>query len=290
MIEVLRPGFVKVDYGPMQMTISASKNGRPETRKARSAAVFAIDILSQLAHYKEDAGKPQHLISSSNYPKVLNLMTNAVRQSGDGTLTPMAAVAGAMADMVADNLCCAGATKVIVNNGGDIALRIMGDEFVKVGISPRLGGRPTHSIEIRANDGIGGIATSGLGGRSFTKGIATAAVVTACSAAIADACATSCANAVYYPDPSIKLEKAGVYDPNSDIANHLVVTEVGELSADVMEKALINGYNRAAELYHCGVIRGAALFIDHFGIMLPNNLIRPLDNIFEKEGFVNGNP
>ena len=287
MIIVESPGLVKLDYGPMQMTIFASVGGEPQTQMVNTAATFAMEILDELATVRKVAGQQQSaIIASDAYPEILNNMIEAVVCSGDTTLTPMAAVAGSIADMIADYLYVAGATKVIVNNGGDIALRLAQHETVTVGIAPVIGGRPTHMIHVTAKDGIGGIATSGLGGRSFTKGIATAAVVAASRAAIADACATSIANATYTPHPTIKVGLAGNIDPDSDIANHLVIYEVGDVPADIAQLALANGYRQAYDFYQRNLIVGVALFICNWGVMLPDNFISPVADIKIEEGLL----
>jgi len=287
MITVENPGFVKLDYGPMQMTIFASFHGQPQTEEVKTAAMFAIKILDELAAFRQEAGQAQAIITDKDeYPEILKNMIDAVRRSGDATLTPMAAVAGSIADMVADYLYIAGATKVIVNNGGDIALRLADHEMVAVGIAPMIGGRQTHILHVKAGDGIGGIATSGLGGRSFTKGIATAAVVASSRAGIADACATSIANATYTPHSSIKVGPAGNIDPTSDIANHVVVYEVGDVPAEIAQQALYNGYNLAQDYYQRKLIAGVALFICNWGVMLPENYICPVADIKIEEGLL----
>lgn len=286
MIHEMQPGNVSLDYGPMQMTIYAGQQGRPATEWAREAAEYAVKVLGELAAFKEAAKRPQAAVRvNDGYPAALNVMIDAVIRSGDATLTPMAAVAGTIADLVADFLAELGASKAIVNNGGDIALRLGAGETAVVGVAPVIGSYPTHYLKVTAGDGVGGIATSGLGGRSFTKGIATAAVIAAGRAALADACATSVANATYTSHPAIKLEYAGVIDPESDIADHLVVTEVGELPAEAVYTAIENGYRRARELFAAGLIKGAALFINERGLALPATLLSPMKAIIEKEGF-----
>jgi uncharacterized protein len=273
-------GVITLDYGPMQMTIQAGRNGQPLQPAAADGAKYAASLLDSLARVKHIARKPQSEFVNceySGYPEVLQKMITAVRQSGDVTLTPLAAVAGTIADMVADYVVAAAeATKVIVNNGGDIALRLSGHETVTVGVAPVIGSSYTHVLRITANDGVGGIATSGLGGRSFTKGIATAVTVAAPRAAMADACATAVANAVYTPHPTIKLEFAKNIDPDSDIGEHQVVCGVDDLPPEVVEKALLHGYQAGLTFYHSGHISGAALFVYNRGIMLPANFISQL--------------
>ncbi|HWR06084.1 hypothetical protein [Sporomusa sp.] len=274
MIAITAPGQVKLDYGPMQMTISAQGGSGPLTELAQQAAGYAKTVLAELAVYQKTAASPQQaIIATDGLPDVLQCMLAAVKRAGDATLTPMAAVAGTIADLTADWLLAQGAVKAIVNNGGDIAVRLTGPWTTAVGVAPALGLQPTHVLPLDTGRGIGGIATSGLGGRSFTKGIATAAVVAAGTAAVADACATSLGNATYVEHPAIKLAWAEQLDPNTDIRGHLVVREVGLLPPAVVETALRQGWARAAELYKQGVIAGAAIFVQQQLVMIPEGFL-----------------
>lgn len=283
MIETLKSNLVRLDYGPIQMTIQASCQGLPLIEQQRAAAREAMRLLDELAKYKHIAALPQAEIGDvSEFSTVLQKMVAAVRESGDETLTPMAAVAGSFADIVADCLVEQGATKVIVNNGGDIAVRLLGNESVTVGLAPALEAPFTHVKQITSHDGIGGITTSGLGGRSFTKGIATAAVVAAGSAAFADACATSLGNATYAPHPNIQRVLAETIDPNIDIKGHYVVANVGVLPQKIIEKSLRNGWQKAQAWLSGGKIKGAAIFINNYGVFIPNDFAQPAKHLQNK--------
>lgn len=285
MIELLGPGHVKLDYGPTQMTINVSGKGAGNG-VAEEAALYAVGLVRTLAEVKEIAARPQKAFADdAGLPEILQRMLAAVRASGDTDLTPMAAVAGTVADMTADWLAARGIPKVIVNNGGDIAVRLQPGYTTTVGIAPALGAPPTHTFTLTAQSAIGGVATSGFGGRSFTKGIATAAVAMAGSAALADACATSLGNATYAPYPAIRLVPAEELDPLTDIAGHLVVRDIGPLPPEIIQAALASGWQQAARLYGLGIIRGAALFIQHWGVMLPEGLAAPVETISIEEGF-----
>ncbi|QDR82490.1 FAD:protein FMN transferase [Sporomusa termitida] len=274
MITVMAPGKVSLDFGPIQMTIRALAGSSPLTGQAQQAAHYARAVLYELAAYQKPAASPQLAIKSGDdWPEVLKRMLAAVQRADDITLTPMAAVAGTIADLTADWLLARGATKAIVNNGGDIAVRLATGQKTAVGIAPAIGRQPTHKLVLDDSRGIGGVATSGLGGRSFTKGIATAAVVAAGTAAVADACATSLGNATYVGHPAVKLARAEQLDPNTDIWGHQVVTEVGLLPPAVVEAALMNGWSRASELYNQGVIAGAAVFVQQQLVMIPEGFI-----------------
>ncbi len=119
-------------------------------------------------------------------------------------LTPMAAVAGAVAEeILAAMTAAAPLARAYVNNGGDIALHLaprrdLRDRHGRPPRSPALFGRAT----ISGADAARGIATSGWRGRSFSLGIADAVTVIARDAATADAAATLIANAVDLPGPS----------------------------------------------------------------------------------------
>ncbi len=286
MITILRPGLIKVDYGPMQLTIQAERQGTLLTEAAQNGAKRAIGILNELADYKQIASLPQRKLKDiSSLPQILRTMITAVRNSGDTTLTPMAAVAGSIAGLVADSIVADGATKVIVNNGGDLAIRLLNDETTSVGIAPAIGAAHTHVIHLRAGDGIGGIATSGLGGRSFTKGIASAAVVAAATAELADACATSLANSTYVPHPNIKVALAEQLDPDTDIVGHQVVTEVGLLPPEILQKALYAGWEKANGWLKKKQIIGAALFVGTLGVLVPEDFAVPTEYVQVEEGF-----
>lgn len=284
MIKELGPSSVGLDFGPTQMTISVFGNGAG-IGVAREAALYAASLVGDLAAVKQTAALPQNRLGdTAGLPEVLRQMVAAVKASGDAELTPMAAVAGTVADLTADWLAAKGIPKVIVNNGGDIAIRLAAGESAAVGVAPGLGLAHTHVLEVAAGDGVGGVATSGLGGRSFTKGIATAAVAVAGRAALADACATSIGNATYAPHPAIRMAPAEEIDPLTDIAGHLVVREVGPLPPGIIQAALTGGWRRAETLRCLGVIKGAAVFINHWGVMVPENFAKPVDTIRIEEG------
>ncbi len=76
-----------------------------------------------------------------------------------------------------------------------------------------------------------GVTTSGVGGRSLTRGIASAVTVLAANASVADAAATAIANACFVEDDRIIQVPAEKIDPNTDLTGIRVTTEVGPLSS-----------------------------------------------------------
>jgi ApbE superfamily uncharacterized protein (UPF0280 family) len=140
--------------------------------------------------------------------------------------------------------------KSYVNNGGDIAVRLAPGERFETGIVGDLA-KPkiTATARIAAGDPVGGIATSGWRGRSFSLGIADAVTVLARDGAAADAAATLIANAVNVEHAAIMRKPARALDPDSDLGEHLVTVEVGALDRRSIGEALARG-RRAAEEYH----------------------------------------
>jgi ApbE superfamily uncharacterized protein (UPF0280 family) len=179
-------------------------------------------------------------------------------------ITPMAAVAGAVADEIADAMTAAAPlARCAVNNGGDIAVRLAPGEIFALGLidrpdKPSLFARAT----IRAEDGVGGVATSGWRGRSFSCGVADAVTILARNAADADAAATLVANAVDLPGhPAVMRARACDLQPDSDLGPRLVTRAVGALSPDDIEAALASGLTQASEFEKSGHIRAAALHL-----------------------------
>ena len=179
-------------------------------------------------------------------------------------ITPMAAVAGAVAEeILAAMTAAASLSRAYVNNGGDIALHLAPGEHFVVGMvdgpdRPSLFGAATVDS---AQPGRG-IATSGCRGRSFSLGIADAVTVLADRAAMADAAATIIANAVDLPGlPSIVRVPAHNLVPDSDLGDRLVTQAVGELSEFEIATALNAGVTLARFLVAKGLIHAAALHL-----------------------------
>ena len=126
-------------------------------------------------------------------PEVAIRMARAARLVGVG---PMAAVAGAMAQCAAEAALEAGASEVIVDNGGDIYLRVTEPALIGLGTgTAELANRLAFSL--RADDTPVAIcSSSGQMGHSTSLGKCDLATVVAADAALADAAATQAANLV----------------------------------------------------------------------------------------------
>jgi ApbE superfamily uncharacterized protein (UPF0280 family) len=176
-------------------------------------------------------------------------------------ITPMAAVAGSVADELLRVMrAAAPLNRAYVNDGGDIAVFCAPGHHLDIAIAGDFtcGALPARSgtVRVRHGDNVGGIATSGARGRSFSLGIADSVTVLAADAAAADAAATLIANAVNIDDPAIKRAPAIELDPDSDLGARLVTVSVGDLAPHAILAALAAG-RACAKAY-----RERALIID----------------------------
>ena len=182
--------------------------------------------------------------------------------AADQFITPMAAVAGSVAEEILGAIVgAAQLERAYVNNGGDIALYLADGQQFTVGLMDQPDDHGLmRTMVIRADHPTRGVATSGRHGRSFSLGIADAVTVLARTASQADAAATVIANAVDLPGHSAIVRlPAQDLQPDSDLGARLVTRDVGELSDVEIEDALEAGADKARRLLAAGLIDGAAL-------------------------------
>ena len=250
-------GRLHLQHGPIDLILEAF-GASAEVERAYSQAIDRFgDILPTLVRELPALRRPVGDVWPLLQGSVARRMAEAVWHHRSVFITPMAAVAGAVADEMLQAL-LAGRTldKAYVNDGGDIAIHLAPGHELRAGIfATALDGvaRLTHDQPVR------GIATSGWGGRSFSLGIADSATVLARTAAAADAAATVIANAVNLDHPAIERRPARDLDPDSDLGDLPVTVAVGELSESAVAEALDRGASEARRLRLCGLIEGAAL-------------------------------
>jgi ApbE superfamily uncharacterized protein (UPF0280 family) len=176
-------------------------------------------------------------------------------------ITPMAAVAGSVAEAVLESMMAAPLERVTVNNGGDIAISLAPGQHVVAGMVARPDQlRLFGQMRIEADHATRGVATSGFGGRSDTFGIADAVTVVARSASEADAAASMVANAVDLPGhPAITRGPSN--RAQSDLGDRPVTHSVGALSGEEIAVALERGAVAARTLLARGLLDAAALHL-----------------------------
>ena len=229
------------------------------TAAARRFVTILDELCSELPLLRQAAGPGGPRLSGVVARRMLDAV---LPYAADTFITPMAAVAGAVAEEILNAMTAAAhLARAYVNDGGDIALHIgSGQEFL-VGMVER----PDHpslfgTVKLCASDPVRGIATSGCRGRSFSFGIADAVTVLAESASAADAAATIIANAVDLPGhPAITRVPARELAPDSDLGTRLVTQDVGELSDGEIELAVSSGACAARKLIDRSLISAAAL-------------------------------
>jgi ApbE superfamily uncharacterized protein (UPF0280 family) len=189
-------------------------------------------------------------------------------------ITPMAAVAGAVAEEILETMAkSAELTRCYVNNGGDIALHLTAAESFSVGVVDQSVPCLFAALKICADDDIRGLATSGWRGRSFSLGIADAVTVLAHHASAADAAATVIANAVDLPGhPGIVRVAAREIAPDNDLGELCVTRDVAELCAGEVQDALAAGVAVASELISANLVLAAALHLQGQTRVVPQEL------------------
>ncbi|WP_422008471.1 UPF0280 family protein [Reyranella sp.] len=250
-------GRLHLQHGPIDLIVEAfGAAGEVERAYAQAIDRFG-DILptlvGELPVLRRPVGEAYPLLQGP----VARRMAEAVWPHRTRYITPMAAVAGAVADEMLQALVLGRALdKAYVNDGGDIAIHLTPGQSLRAGIfAQALDGVAllTHERPVR------GIATSGRGGRSLSLGIADSVTVLAVTAAAADAAATMIANEVNADHPAIERRPACELDPDSDLGELPVTVAVGDLPPEIVEAALDRGLTEARRLRLCGLIDSAAL-------------------------------
>ena len=261
-VQELTGGRLHLSHGPIDVVLKAF--GAPEcAARAHAAAARRFpeilpELCAELATLRAPFGtaRPQNPVGRR--------MAAACRPFADMFVTPMAAVAGSVADELLTVMReAAPLRRAYVNDGGDIALFCAPGEAVDIAIAGDFGFGPvparSGTIRIGHADGIGGIATSGARGRSLSLGIADSVTVLAADGASADVAATLIGNAVDCDDASIERRPAVELDPDSDLGELPVTIRVGPLSPAAIRIALANGLARARLYRERGLIVDAAL-------------------------------
>jgi uncharacterized protein len=250
-----------LQHGPIDLVIEAWGE-HPEVEQAYEQAWLRFQdvlpaLVSELAVLRAPLREPYPLARG---PVARRMVAGCWPHRGV-FITPMAAVAGAVADeMLAALLAGRTLAKAYVNDGGDIALHIAAGEHLDAGIvnDPQ---RPelAASVRIGSQSAVRGVATSGWRGRSQSLGIADAVTVLARTAATADAAATLIANAIDIEHPSIRRLPARAVKHDSDLGDLLVTVAVGALPSSAIAEALERGCAAARSMLDAALIDAAYL-------------------------------
>ena len=251
--------------GPIDLIVEAFGETNEVSAAYRAAAERFVHVLDELCGeltFLRQAARVDGPLPSG---VIARRMVAAVAPYCERTfITPMAAVAGAVAEEILGTMTAAARlSRAYVNNGGDIALHLAPGEHFVVGMIERPDRASLFgTLTVDSTEPVRGIATSGCHGRSFSLGIADAVTVLADRAAMADAAATIIANAVALPGhPNVVRVPARSLAPDSDLGDRLVTQHVGALSSLEVASALDSGAAVAQSLVATGLIRSAALYL-----------------------------
>ena len=259
----LTGGRLHFQHGPID--IVAYAQGDPaQVRSAhddawRRFSTVLAELVTELAALRTAVGAQCALRGD-----VARTMWDACHRCAEGFITPMAAVAGSVAQALIASYDRPGIERAWVNNGGDIALHLTEGHPVRVGLFADIarldetmlqtGIRSDGVMEIDAAMGVRGVATSGWRGRSHSLGVADSVTVLASTAALADAAATVIANAVNVEDPSIVRRPAASLKDDSDLGVIPVTVDVPALDPEKISFALTRGLELASRLRAKGLI------------------------------------
>ena len=262
---LLPDGRLHLQHGPIDCLCRAWGDPAEVQAGYRQAAAAFAPVLDDLCHELSHLRTP--LPSLPPQGAVARAMHAACAPFADRFVTPMAAVAGAVADHVlAAMLRGRRLDRAYVNNGGDIAFHLAPGRSLRCGMVADLAAPALDGVFVlHASIPSRGLATSGRackgqGGRSFSFGIADAVTVLAATAAQADAAASMVANAVDLPGhPAVVRRPASNIDPDSDLGARPVTWDVGPLAAHDVAAALDAGAAAADALLAAGLLHGVAL-------------------------------
>ena len=254
----LPDGRLHLQHGPIDLVIEA-RGAAHEIERAQDQAWHRFqDVLESLVAELPLLRTPiGHAYPLARGP-VGRRMVAACWPLRAQFITPMAAVAGSVADeMLAAMLAGRSLQSAYVNDGGDIAVWVAPGETLDAGIVNHPG-QPRPNATLRL-DRPCGLATSGWRGRSHSLGIADAATVVADNAAAADAATTLVANAVNAEHPAIERASARTLRHDSDLGGIAVTVAVGELPPACVALALERGVAAARAMQRAGLIHAAYL-------------------------------
>ncbi len=245
-------------HGPIDLILEAF-GAQHEVAAAYGQAVARFEtILEELVSELALLRSPSDPAAPRPIGKVARAMAAAASAHLPRFVTPMAAVAGAVADEVLTAMVAQrDLARAYVNNGGDAAFHLTpGTEMDAVIAGTDTGAKIAFETPVR------GMATSGWRGRSHSLGIADSVTVLARSAAQADVAATLIANSVDLPGhPAVERTPAVNLSPDSDLGERPVTTAVGTLRPDEVRTALASGLSQAKKMQRRGLIQSAVLFL-----------------------------
>lgn len=253
-------------YGPIDLLIDVSGTDNIIEQAHEAARLGFTGVLEGLVAELALLRKPCQADSERPSGVVAQRMWQACQPHINTFVTPMAAVAGAVADHMLAGIVqqVPSVPRVWVNNGGDIAFHLAPGESTKLGVY-RANAKRAATLTVHSTHAARGVATSGWAGRSMSLGIADAVTVLAPTAADADVAATLIANAVRLNDQQaeqqfVVRQRAQEISCDTDLHDQWVVTDVFSMPSALCADAVSNGQACAEQLLKRAPI--TAVFIE----------------------------
>jgi ApbE superfamily uncharacterized protein (UPF0280 family) len=267
---IMDDGRRHFQHGPIDIVAHAEGDCEAVTAAHHAASERFATILSELVGELPVLRQPVNTLSACPLTgPIAQTMWHACQRCASDFITPMAAVAGSVAQALIGFYAQPGVTRAWVNNGGDIALHLTPGTKVDIGLFADIAKLDGHALrEGITIDGtlsidytmpVRGVATSGWRGRSLSLGIADSVTVLAETAALADAAATVIANAVNTNHPAVERQPANEVKDNSDLGLRLVTVHVPALDHDTIRQALKQGLQQALQMKQSGLISACIL-------------------------------
>jgi len=270
-------------HGPIDLVIRADGDAAALASAHAAAWQRFEQVLPELVQEL-----PQLRLAVSSTPAdcplqgpVARRMWQACKPFANDFITPMAAVAGSVAQEIIACYQRPGIARAWVNNGGDIAMHLTPGQSLKVGLYADIARLDVAQLQdqllldgqfsVNAAMPVRGVATSGWRGRSFSMGIADSVTVLARTAAQADAAATVIANAVNVNDARVQRAPAASLKDDSDLGQRLVTTGVPPLAPALVLQALQAGLATARSLQNKGLIYSALLVCQQQALQTSEN-------------------
>ena len=270
-------------HGPIDLVISADGDAAALASAHAAAWQRFEQVLPELV---QELPQLRQAVSSkaTDCPlkgPVARRMWQACRPFAMDFITPMAAVAGSVAQEIIACYQRPGIARAWVNNGGDIAMHLTPGQSLKVGLYADIARLDVAQLQdqllldgqfsVEAAMPVRGVATSGWRGRSFSMGIADSVTVLARTAAQADAAATVIANAVNVNDARVQRAPAASLKDDSDLGQRLVTINVPPLPPALVLQALQAGLATARALQSEGLIDSALLVCQQQALQTSEN-------------------
>lgn len=270
-------------HGPIDLVISADGDSAAVASAHAAAWQRFEQVLPELVQELPQLRLPvsSSLADCPLQGPVARRMWQACKPFAHDFITPMAAVAGSVAQEILASYQRPGISRAWVNNGGDISMHLTPGQSLKVGLYADIARLDAAQLQdqflldgqfsVEAAMPVRGVATSGWRGRSFSMGIADSVTVLARTAAQADAGATVIANAVNVNDARVQRAPAVSLKDDSDLGQRLVTTGVPPLAPALVLQALQVGLATARALQSEGLIYSALLVCQQQALQTSEN-------------------